>query len=280
MTPIEKRAKELSAQVRGLSGAPKKHVYKTSVSHSYKYSSLLGKKAPWTSVRSPYVLSLSQKAKEIGKSKAPEIKVVEKTLYYGKPGEQGIKGERGEIGKSIVGPQGEKGERGLDGLTPVKGKHYFTPREIEEVVNIITKKVQKGIILPEMPAPVIQEVQLASEVDTEFVKKIIAIMHSLPENDKLEVSQGIRNAQSFIFGGTKYKTEELMHGAGSSSGGSSTPLTPIGTVNAVNAVFIVTARPSSVVADGITYFEGAGYSYSTLSVTLDVPPSQYIRYYL
>lgn len=65
----------------------------------------------------------------------------------------------------------------------------------------------------------------------------------------------------------------------SASGGSASPLTPTGTVNSVNTVFNVVSRPSSVVSDGITYFEGAGYVYAALSITLDVPPSQYIRYY-
>jgi len=56
-------------------------------------------------------------------------------------------------------------------------------------------------------------------------------------------------------------------------------LTPTGTVNGVNATFGVLSQPSSVISDGITYFEGAGYSYLAGNITMDVPPSQYIRYY-
>jgi hypothetical protein len=67
----------------------------------------------------------------------------------------------------------------------------------------------------------------------------------------------------------------------SSTGGSSTPLLATGVVNGVNAVFGVTARPTSVVSDGTTYFEGSGYSYAALSITFDVPPSLYQpRYYV
>lgn len=55
------------------------------------------------------------------------------------------------------------------------------------------------------------------EITAELVKRIVQQMHSLPEVDKLEVSKGIRNANSFIYGGTKYGTHEMMHGAGSSS---------------------------------------------------------------
>lgn len=64
-----------------------------------------------------------------------------------------------------------------------------------------------------------------------------------------------------------------------SGGGASTPLTPTGDVDGMNTIFGVLSQPSSVVADGITYFEGAGYSYAALNITMDVPPSQYIRYY-
>lgn len=56
-----------------------------------------------------------------------------------------------------------------------------------------------------------------------------------------------------------------------------TATTPIGTINSVNTSFTVTAEPKWVVSDGITYFDGAGYTYAALSITMDVPPSQYIR---
>lgn len=48
---------------------------------------------------------------------------------------------------------------------------------------------------------------------------------------------------------------------------------PTGAVNADNTIFSVTAEPQWVVADGVVYFDGAGYSYSSLSVTMDIPPS-------
>lgn len=55
------------------------------------------------------------------------------------------------------------------------------------------------------------------EVTPELVKQIIAVMHSLPETDKLEVSKGLRNAASFLYGGTKYGMHEMMHGGSSTS---------------------------------------------------------------
>lgn len=62
-------------------------------------------------------------------------------------------------------------------------------------------------------------------------------------------------------------------------GGGSSPLTPTGTVNGSNNLFGVASQPSSVVSDGIAYYEGHGYSYSSLQITMDIPPSEYIRYY-
>lgn len=53
--------------------------------------------------------------------------------------------------------------------------------------------------------------------------------------------------------------------------------TPTGTVNGVNTSFTVTAEPLWVVADGATYFAGVGYSYSSLTVTMDLAPSIFIR---
>lgn len=53
--------------------------------------------------------------------------------------------------------------------------------------------------------------------------------------------------------------------------------TPTGTVDGSNADFTVSNEPTWVVSDGVTYFDGAGYSYAAGSLTMDIPPSQYIR---
>jgi hypothetical protein len=64
------------------------------------------------------------------------------------------------------------------------------------------------------------------------------------------------------------------------AGGGATIETPTGTVNGSNATFTVSDAPQYVVADGITYFDGAGYTYGALSITMDVAPSQYIRAFI
>ncbi len=53
--------------------------------------------------------------------------------------------------------------------------------------------------------------------------------------------------------------------------------TPVGTVNGVNAAFTVTAVPKWIVSDSVIYFDGQGYSIAGLNITMDIPPSIYIR---
>jgi hypothetical protein len=53
--------------------------------------------------------------------------------------------------------------------------------------------------------------------------------------------------------------------------------TPGGDVDGTNDTVTVTAEPKWVVSDGIMYFDGAGYTYAALSITMDVPPSLSIR---
>lgn len=56
--------------------------------------------------------------------------------------------------------------------------------------------------------------------------------------------------------------------------------TPTGNVDASNSTFGVTGEPSSVVSDGVVYFDGYGYTYSSLQITMTIPPSEYIKYTL
>lgn len=53
--------------------------------------------------------------------------------------------------------------------------------------------------------------------------------------------------------------------------------TPTGTVNGSNTTFTVSAEPQWVVADGVTYYDGTGYTYAALTITMDVAPSASIR---
>lgn len=69
-------------------------------------------------------------------------------------------------------------------------------------------------------------------------------------------------------------TETQLTGSGSTG---VTIITPGGLVNASNTSFTVTAEPKFVISDGVTYVAGSGYSYLALVITMDVPPSMFIR---
>lgn len=61
------------------------------------------------------------------------------------------------------------------------------------------------------------------------------------------------------------------------SGVGVTVSTPAETPNGVITAFTAVGTPKWVVADGITYYAGAGYSYSAPTVTMSIPPSSTIR---
>lgn len=254
MTSLEQRYKKISANLAALSPVQKKKKEKKSIKSPFQYKALRGSLLD-TKV---YPKTLKSQVASLANFK-PKERVVEKPVYLGEPGR---KGERGE--KGLPGRDGKNGE------TPVKGIHYFTTEEIEAVKKEIATELETKI--PEIPEQL--------EVNQELVKKIVAIMHTLPEADKLEVSKGIRNAQSFIYGGTKYKTSELMHGAGSSTGGGFTALSATETPNGVLKVFTfasATAQPSYLVVDNVwmkavTKSGTVNWTWLGTQATLTIPP--------
>lgn len=69
--------------------------------------------------------------------------------------------------------------------------------------------------------------------------------------------------------------ESPLHAVGGGSG--ITVITPTGTVTGFNAVFTSATAPKWIVSDSSTYFPGAGFTYAGTTITMDVPPSQFIR---
>lgn len=69
-----------------------------------------------------------------------------------------------------------------------------------------------------------------------------------------------------------------FNASGGGTGGVSVE-TPPEACDGMNQVFTVSKQPKWVVADGTTYYEGAGYSYSsgTGKITMDLAPSTFIR---
>ncbi len=156
--------------------------------------------------------------------------------------------------------QTKNGENGKDGRTPTS----------EELVALVKPLIKEAMAGMETEAP-------EFEITDEMVKQIVQKMHTLPEVDKLEVSKGIRNASSFIFGGTKYQTSELMHGGSAGVGGSTlTSELPTGTVNDINVTFTVAHTPLYIVVNGAQYTVGTGIYSSFVggTITLSSPVGQ------
>jgi hypothetical protein len=204
------------------------------------------------------------------------------------------KGERGEAGQDGITPvkgihyfdgaDGRDGINGVDGETPQLGVHYWTPKHQQQI---------KQEVLAMVPIPkdgedaVIDDAVIQNVVDTIKEQKL-NIDHISGLRDTIDKLGREASKSGYIHGGgdtvaagtgvaitTNSQGQRVISVVSSAP----TPLTPTGAVNGVNASFVVASRPSSVISDGITYFENSGYTYAALTITLDVPPSQYIRYY-
>ncbi len=128
-------------------------------------------------------------------------------LIRGPKGETGDKPSSQELVDLIepLIPAPIPGEKGDDGHTPSK-------EELRALIKPLIPQPLKGdkgdSATPTHTTEVIkQELTLTADI----VKEIVQLMRKLPEKDRLEI-QDIRNSNSFIFGGNKYKIEELMHG--------------------------------------------------------------------
>ena len=68
-----------------------------------------------------------------------------------------------------------------------------------------------------------------------------------------------------------------MSGGSGGSGGAITFETPVGTINGINKTFTVTNTPVFIVEDGVTYFNGQGYTLAGLTITFDNAPVGFLQ---
>lgn len=198
----------------------------------------------------------------------------------GEPGIQGDKGDQGEPG--IQGLQGEMGPLGFMGDPGPRG-----PRGISGEVGAMGPQ---GVAGEKGTDATIDTAKLF----TDFVKKI--------QKEQLLDISNIRNAASFMKSGTRYKTEELMHGGGptlqagsgititnnadgtttlSATGATISSETPSGAVDGVNTIFTVAHTPLFIIADSNFRIAGQGYTFVFPTITMDalIPPVQFIQSY-
>lgn len=161
---------------------------------------------------------------------------------------------------------------GDDGYTPKFGVDYFTTKDKRHLIQDILKKLGKKIepleasqIVDKINSlPVTEEFQ----IDAQHIK-------NLPQSNgdnrvtRSPIPEAPRDGQTY---GRKNRGWEVI-----SPGGSVTVETPSGDVDASNVTYTVTSIPKWIVVDGITYFEDAGYTRSTLTLTIATPPVSFIR---
>ena len=206
--------------------------------------------------------------------------------------------------------------RGIDGYTPVAGVDYEIPNE-EAIASMVFDRLlyeipepvhgKDGVDgrdgSPDSPEDIANKLNtLEGALEISVLKgyedsdAIIAKIKKqklkprdiegmpLDFNDQRWHGGGISNITGFIQAGvnvtiTGTGTSSDPYIISSTGGGSSSPQTPTGTVDGSNTVFTALATPTSVVADGSTYFNGAGYTLVGLTITMDNAPTQYIRYF-
>ena len=160
---------------------------------------------------------------------------------------------------SIEHIKGEQGEAGLDGRDGIDGKDAD-----EEAIKASILEVLPDLI----PAPIPGK-------DAEFDQPtfIKAVIREIQNSKALDLTH-IKGAQKFIKDGVSYKIEELMHGGGSSTGGTGLKYLPLvsGAINDVNTVFVFASTPTIVVVNGASYINGFGVTISGDTATLDNAP--------
>lgn len=263
----------------------------------------------WVSIDN--VRALEASMNELHSRLSSTVSDAEETLAHLQQLRQGSQGEQGPKGDSVFTEadlipyiewmvehiktfipapvKGDRGDDGDNGDTPVLGLHYFTKEDQAKMVNTIMAKIRQP---KDGETPVVDHSQIASVVIGKILKdKLLTKDHigGLTEEIASYRSQMAKGA-GYVHGGgdtvtqgsgiTITPTSDGRKVISATGSGGTTIKTPSGLVNATNATYGVTGEPVFVIADGITYFEGFGYAYDsgTNTVTLTIPPSQYIRY--
>lgn len=97
----------------------------------------------------------------------------------------------------------------------------------------------------------------------------------------INASKDWRGGGDTVEAGTNVTITSTVNGRKkiNASGGVGAWSTPVEVPDSVITVFTVgTPAPTDVVADGVNYYNGAGYTYAAGQITFDNPPAQYVRY--
>lgn len=136
----------------------------------------------------------------------------------------------------------------------------FDPNPIYAELGYIQDKIDN---LPQVETPDIEKMK--QDIRNEFMDYLDKNINVLGMPDFRKLAMGLQA-----------QIDEVRNTTPTSSG-SLTVTIPTGDVDGSNVSFTVVSQPAFVISDGITYFDGAGYSYGALSITMDIPPSNSIR---
>lgn len=191
--------------------------------------------------------------------------------------------------------KGEKGDAGEDGITPIKGKDYWTNEDIQAVIDYIRSQVRDGApgkiggkgeqgpqgikgdqgysplkYIDYMTTEDVREIAKSAarliakttkpfDVNAAIQPHLETFKKNLPDNDSILVSI-LKDPRLRI----------LLHGGGGGSVGNSI-LTAGGTIDNSNTTFSFASKPTVVIVNGATYRENKGWSWLSPNITLDNP---------
>jgi hypothetical protein len=201
-------------------------------------------------------------------TKVAEIKS-QLTEYVTQKTEEALTKSIAYIDEYLKAHPAEKGDKG--------DSYLLTDKDKEEIAKSITvpvvdKVIEKHYSTVESK----QESPIIIEASKETGETIAQKLNETKESVAVSVIRGLQEELESIKR-TIRRSKQISGGGSSTTSGSVTVETPVGLVNASNTVYTVTAEPKFVVADNATYFNGAGYTYNALQITMDIPPSSSIR---
>lgn len=220
----------------------------------------------------------NQKAPEIERSALEKIRV-DVLLYM-----QELKklARKGDVGPA---PSDEKLLSLIMGVMPdVKDGHTPTEKELSIIFKKLftqpkdatspTRAELLSLIKEAMPKAANYDKRLAA-IEADILSRFAQVKKALSARQKLHGGgMIITNSATVTVTRNSDGTYSLTSAGGT---GGYTVETPSGLVDSSNTTYTVSATPVYIVSDGGTFFSGKGYSIVGLTITMDTPPSSFIR---
>lgn len=228
--------------------------------------------------------------KEVFEEKTREVERALEAVYRIKEGPAGPEGTRGPQG--MEGIRGPVGLSGIDGRPGTDGKDGVSP-DPKAVAAVLKKTVLAYLKTYAKDGPPGKDGPQLEEVLTAFAEQLARGTKKLPleaiaglEGRLAEMrnhvarQSGMRGGGDTVVAGPGVTITNTVNGNKRISATASVPVwkTPPESPDGVTTIFTVSSIPSEVVADGATFFDGAGYTYAAGQITFVNPPTQYVRY--